>query len=316
MVGVGFARHRSMDRVGMLLVAVAFAAKAASAQQQLGTKVMGGLGIDAGTQGPPGLYVLDRLLQFDATKARDRNGALLPIQGLDLSARANAIGVAYTFAPKPASPLLTVSAAVPWARLSLSSDEPLASIDRFGLGDVFVQPIKVGWRHPNFDVVTSYAFFAPTGKFEPKSGASVGRGHWTQQFSLGGAIYLDTTRAMRASMLMSYELNGRKRGIDITRGDMLDVQGGAGTTVFRAVVVGVAGYALWQVRNDRGADLPPVLAGARTRSYGLGPEIDVVIPKLGLRGEFRYEWDFGTKARPQGAVFAGGLGYRAWAPSP
>jgi hypothetical protein len=59
-----------------------------------------------------------------------------------------------------------------------------------------------------------------------------------------------------------------------------------------------------------------VLAGARTRSYGLGPEIDVVIPKLAVRGEFRYEWDFGTRARPQGAVFAGGLGYRAWAPSP
>jgi hypothetical protein len=305
-----------MNRLGVLLVVVALGARAASAQQQLGTKVMGGLGIDAGMQGPPGLYVLDRLLQFDATKARDRNGAVLPIQGLDLSASANAIGVAYTIAPRSSSPLLTFSTAVPWARLSLNSDDPIASIDRFGLGDIFVQPIKLGWRHPNFDVVTSYAFFAPTGKFEPKTGASVGRGHWTQQFSLGGAAYVDTTRAQRASVLMSYELNGRKRGIDITRGDMLDVQGGAGTTVFKAVVIGVAGYALWQVRNDRGADLPPVLAGARTRSYGLGPEIDVVIPKLGLRGEFRFEWDFGTRARPQGAVFAGGLGYRAWAPVP
>ena len=299
----------------MLLVAVALGVQAASAQEQLGTKVMGGLGIDAGTQGPPGLYVLDRPLQFDATKARDRNGALLPIQGLDLSASANAIGVAYTFAPKSSSPLLTFSAAVPWAHLSLNSDEPLASIDRFGLGDVFVQPIKIGWRHPDFDVVTSYAVFAPTGKFEPKTGASVGRGHWTQQFSLGGAIYVDTTRAVRASALMSYELNSRKRGIDITRGDMLGVQGGVGATVLKALVIGVAGYALWQVRDDRGADLPPVLTGARTRSYGLGPEIDVVIPKLGLRGELRYEWDFGTRARPQGAVFAGGLAYRAWAPS-
>jgi hypothetical protein len=304
-----------MNRVGLLLVVVALSARSVSAQQQIGTKVMGGLGIDAGTQGPPGLYVLDRLLQFDATKARDRNGAVLPIQGLDLSASANAIGVAYTVAPRSSSALLTFSAAIPWARVSLSSDDPVASIDRFGLGDIFVQPIKAGWRHPNFDVVTSYAFFAPTGKFEPKTGASVGRGHWTQQFSFGGAIYVDTTRAQRASLLMSYELNGRKRGIDITRGDMLDVQGGAGTTLFKAVVIGVAGYALWQARNDRGADLPPVLAGARTRSYGLGPEIDVVIPKLGVRGEFRYEWDFGTRARPQGAVFAGGLGYRAWVPS-
>lgn len=297
------------------LIALVLGAQTATAQQQLGTKVMGGLGIDAGTQGPPGLYVLDRLLQFDATKARDRNGARVPIQGLDLSARANAIGVAYTFAPKSSSTLLTVAVAIPWARVSVNSDEPVVSLDRFGLGDMFVQPIKAGWRQPGYDVVTSYAFFAPTGKFEPKSGASVGRGNWTHQFSIGGAVYADSTRSRRASLLTSYELNGRKRGIDITRGDMLDVQGGVGATVFKVVVIGAAGYALWQVRDDRGADLPPVLAGARTRSFGLGPEIDIVIPKLGVRGEFRYEWDFGTRARPQGTVFAGGLGYRAWAPS-
>jgi hypothetical protein len=52
----------------------------------------------------------------------------------------------------------------------------------------------------------------------------------------------------------------------------------------------------------------------RTRAYGLGPEIDFVIPRLRLRGEFRYEWDFGVRARPQGRVFAGGLTYRAWSP--
>ncbi len=221
-----------MHRVRVLLVAIALGANAAAAQQQLGTKVMGGLGIDAGVQGPPGLFVLDRLIQFDATKARDRNGAPLPIQGLDLSARANAIGIAYTFASK--STLLTVSAAVPWTRISVNSDDPIVSIDQFGLGDVFVQPIKAGWRHPRYDVVTSYAFFAPTGKFEPGSGASVGRGNWTQQFSLGGAAYTDSGHTRRASLLASYELNGRKRGIDITRGDMLGLQGAAaGATILK-----------------------------------------------------------------------------------
>ncbi len=278
--------------------------------QQLGTKVMGGLGIDAGTQSPPGLYVIDRFVQFTADKARDRNGDLVPIPGLDVLARANAIGVAYTLAQRR-SPSLTVAASFPWARASLSTDEPVVSLDRFGLGDMYVQPIKIGWREPAYDLVASYAFYAPTGKFEPKSGLNVGRGSWSHQFSAGGALYSDTTHARRVSALVDYEINQKKRGIDITRGDMLDVQGGAGVTVFRAVVVGLAGYALWQVRDDRGSDLPPALAGARTRAYGLGPEIDVTLPKLGLRAELRYEWDIAVRSRPQGQVLAVGLSYRA-----
>jgi hypothetical protein len=301
-----------MRRIRFFAVASVFTAQSAGAQQ-LGTKIMGGLGIDAGTQGPPGLFLIDRPVQFEADRARDRNGAILPIQGLDILARANAFGVAYTFVPH-GGPFLTVAASIPYARVSLNSDNPVVSIDRFGVGDMFFQPIKAGWRKPRYDVVTSYAFFAPTGKFEPRSGVGVGRGYWTHQFSLGGAVYGDTTRTTRASALMSYDLNQQMRAIDITRGDMLDIQGGAGATVFKTLVVGVAGYALWQVRDDRGAALPPVLAGARTRTYGLGPEVDVVIPKIGLRGDLRYEWDFGTRARPQGTVLVGGLAYRAWGP--
>jgi hypothetical protein len=211
-------------------------------------------------------------------------------------------------------PYLTVVASVPFARISVNSANPIVSIDRLGLGDIFVQPIKAGWRNPHYDVMTSYAFFAPTGKFEPKTGVGVGRGYWTHQFSLGGAGYIDTTRAQRASVLVSYDLNQRMRGVDITRGNMLSVQGGAGVAVAKALVLGVAGYALWQVSDDRGTALPQTLAGLRTHTYGLGPEIDVVIPSIAVKADFRLMWDFGTRARPQGDVFAGGLGYRAWSP--
>src|SRR5262245_2065595 len=87
-----------LARIAVTLISVA--AAPASSQQQLGTKIMGGLGIDAGVQSPPGFYIIDRLLQFTADKARDRDGALLPIAGLDILVRANALGVAYTLATK------------------------------------------------------------------------------------------------------------------------------------------------------------------------------------------------------------------------
>lgn len=302
-----------MNRRHAPLAAILLAAHSASSQQ-LGTKVMGGLGIDAGTQSPPGLFVLDRFLQFTSNRAIDRNGDLLPIDGLAISARANVLGVGYTL-KTPRAPYLTVAAGVPFARVSLSSDDPVVSVDRFGLGDFFVQPIKVGWRSATSDVVASYAFFAPSGKFEPRSGASVGRGNWTHEFSFGGALFGDSTRTRRVSALASYEINQQKRGIDITRGSMLAIQGGVGTSVSRVLAVGVAGYGLWQVSADRGSDLPPALAGLWTRTYGLGPEIDIVVPKIGARCEVRYEWDVASRARPQGRVLTAAISYRAWSPS-
>lgn len=63
----------------------------------------------------------------------------------------------------------------------------------------------------------------------------------------------------RVSALASYDVNSRKRGIDITRGNTLQVQGGGGFPVAKVLTMGLAGYALWQVTDDRGTALPQVV---------------------------------------------------------
>jgi hypothetical protein len=198
----------------------------------------------------------------------------------------------------------------------LSVDDPRAAIDRSGFGDMYVQPLKVGWRWRRFDAVGAYALYVPTGRFEPRGGSGIGRGFWTQQLSLGGEAYLSDDRARRVSVLASYDGNFRKRGIDITRGNTVQVQGGAGVGVAKIGVVGIAGYALWQVTDDQGSDLPPVLRGARDRVFGFGPEVQFALPKIGARAELRMLFEFGARARPEADVLAGGLTYRAWTPPP
>jgi hypothetical protein len=305
---------RRFERVCVLSVACAMAAWPAAAQQ-LGPKVLAGVGIDAGTQPMPGLYVINRLVDFTSVEARNRNGDPLPLEGLDISAFGDAVGVAFTVHPGR-MPYLNFAASLPVARLSISIDHPLTSIDRFGLSDLFVQPLKLGWRGTRHDIVAGYAFYAPTGRFEPRTDSGVGRGHWTHEFAVGGAAYTSSERRSHASMLATFELNERKRGIDIRRGNMFQMQGGAGVTATSTIVLGVAGYALWQVSDDSGADLPDVLRGARTRVFGLGPEVDVTIPVLRMRAGIRFEWDFGVRARPMGQVLGAGTTYRAWAPTP
>jgi hypothetical protein len=78
--------------------------------------------------------------------------------------------------------------------------------------------------------------------------------------------------------LGSFDLNQRKECIDITRGDTIQFRGGAGKTLRRAskilpsVDLGLAGYGLWQVRDNRGAALPRFFAVPVTWSWGWGPK--------------------------------------------
>ena len=235
-------------------------------------------------QASPGLVVIDQSLHYSASQLRDRQGNVLPIQGLNMRGTGSAFGVSYTTKPRRGANL-SFAIGIPVASIHVNSDEPAASLNGYGFGDLFLQPIKVGWRRPRFDVVTSYMAYIPTGHFEP-GGVSAGRGYWTHQLSVGGALYSDSTRARRFSALASYDQNTRKRGIDIRRGNMFQIQGGAGASVTRVLTIGIAGYALWQVTPDHGADIPPSLRDGRSRVFALGPEADVTIPRWQTRVAF------------------------------
>jgi hypothetical protein len=288
---------------------VAFAS--ARTQQDIGHKLLGGVGVDAGVQSAPGLYIAGRIVRYAATQLRDRDGNVVPVTGLDLDAWGGTLGVAYVTCPfGKAATYFSFAMSVPLAKISLNVDDPRVAIDRSGLSDLYILPIKAGWRLADADIVTSYSLYAPTGRFEPRGGSGVGRGFWTQELSLGAAGYLKGNRSRRASLLASYDINSRKRGIDITRGNTLQIQGGAGLPITRGVTLGVAGYALWQVTPDAGSDLPEILRGQRDRVFGIGPELQFTAPRLGVRVEGRVEFDFGVRSRPRGEVMAGGITYR------
>jgi hypothetical protein len=68
------------------------------------------------------------------------------------------------------------------------------------------------------------------------------------------------------------------------------------------VGIGVAGYGLWQVRDDRGADLPAALRGARDLALGMGPELNSTLAPVHSQITLRYCRDIAVKSRPQGQI--------------
>lgn len=310
------ARRSRARRVmaGALVAAFCLTAASVRAQQvEVGHKMLGTLGLRAGMQQGEGLYAAVRAMAYVADQVFDRNGTALPV-GLDLKGFAAGVGLAATVELRSLSTYVNAGVGVPVADVSARTERPEASLDRAGLGDLFVQPFGLGWRLPHADVVASYAFYAPTGGFEPGGNDGVGRGHFTHEPSLGGTIYFDDRRQWYLSALASVDLNEKKRKIDITRGTTIQVQGGVGTTLRRVLDVGFASYALWQVSDDSGADLPPALLGARDRAYGFGPELDLLVPAMRGRITLRYMHDFACETRPRGQLLLVGVTLAAWLP--
>lgn len=301
---------RRPHRLGALVAGALLIASSADAQE-LGHKLLGGTGVNAGVLPRPGLYVMNRLVLYGADQVRDRNGDVIPIVGLDADVVGNVVGVAYT-KRIGRSTFFGAAVGAPYAHLSIDAFHPLVAVDAAGFGDVFVQPIHLGTRFTRFDLLGSYAFYAPTGHFEPEGGGGIGRGYWTHEFTLGGA--LRPHPAWRASLLASYDLNRKKRGVDITRGNTIQMQGGVGTTLHGILHLGIAGFALWQVTDNEGSDLPDIARDPRTRVFGAGPEIGVTIPSIRLRVDTRYEWEFGVRSRQDGGIFVIGGTWMAWSP--
>lgn len=305
---------------GRALVSCAILLLQASAihAQDLGHKLPGGIGLDAGKAPPePGFYLVDRFVTYDADQVRDRRGDVVPVKGLRIGVLANGFGVAWAFELPRLATRASVTVAAPLVDVRLNSDAPEASVERFGLADVFIQPLKLGWRRERFEAVTSYGLYVPTGTSPLAGGRGVSNGQVTHEFAGGGTYYFDEDRAWYVTALASYQLNQRKRGIDITRGDLVQVQGGMGVSLLnRRLDLGIVGFALSQVRDDRGADVPPVLRGARDEAYGLGPEIVLSLRPLPARMRLRYERDVTVKSRPQGEIFLFSLEFAAWRPRP
>ena len=286
------------------------ASGATLADGELGHRVLGSVGLDAGNQPAEGVYAGNRFFHYAADRLLDRRGEPLPVKGLDIDAYANVIGVSGTIKPE-GWPYLSAAFAVPIAWLSTKADVPPTDIGRSGLGDIFVQPLMIGWRSPRFDAVSSFSFYAPTGQLNREG---LGQPQWAQQVSLGGTVFFDDERGFRLSALASYNHYHKKLSIDLTRGDTVQLQGGIGGRFFRILDLGVAAYALWQVADDQGSALPPAARGARERGYGLGPEIGVTVPALRAKLTARYEWDLGARARPEGQVLVISFSFLGWPP--
>jgi hypothetical protein len=289
-------------RIALILVSL-LALSASSGHAQLAAAhMMTAFGLKSGSQAPPGGFLVPTYINWNVDRIVGRDGDEVP---LDLNVDALAL-FAWVVTPKKLlggnygfqviAPSLSNSVELP--RLGYESGSSL------GFGDLYVQPVNLGWHTPRADFMAGLGFYAPTGSYEAGGDDNKGMGMWSYELSGGSTLYFDQKQQFHISALGFYELHSSKEDQDLKAGSVLTVEGGLGGTFLKGGLnVGVAYGAQWKITEDSGDDFPSTVLPGKNHSYTIGPEASLVgfyKPPWMVSLTARYLWDVGAKSSFEG----------------
>ena len=224
-------------------------------------------------QAPPGLFVLLYDYYAFSNTYVDRNGVKHKSIGqgdasiADMSINTFATVPAIYWASKPkvfgatymagiVPNYIVADATFLIENIGLTDEIPQTSTTKLsGWSDLFFSPLNLTWGLKSFDLTFSYGVTAPTGKFNLGADDNVGMGFWSNQFQ-GYAYYYTSEAKTTALMLaLTYEINGKTKGVDVSPGNRLALEWGWSQYVSERVELGIQGGSIWQVSDDKGDDV-------------------------------------------------------------
>ena len=309
---------RSASCIAVGFASIVALAGVASAQLA-GHNYLGDVGLEAGTQPPPGLYPSAAYTFYHTSKVRDDDGGASDLFGggsLEINGWVPIL--TWVAEPRWLGAHYSVVAALPFVSQSL--DAPALGLDLksdFSVGDLYVRPINLGWHlydagsdpkapAKRADLLAAFGVFAPTGRFDEGASDNVGLGMWSFELLGGASVFFGPNRRWRLATALAWETHTEREGGDEV-GDILTLEGGFGYDVLGELLkVGVVYYAQWKLTRD---DLGPFLGKATGKHeiFGVGPEVSGLLllgerwrglPNLAVSA--RYEFGLGGRSYTQG----------------
>jgi hypothetical protein len=193
---------------------------------------------------------------------------------------------------------------IPIANNSLSSSTQGAISGGGGLGDLYFQPVILGWQTPRVDLRGIVGVLAPTGKFKAGANDNVGNGYWTPVIAAGQTFYLSSDKATTLSLFEMYEFHTTQSGTQVRPGETFDLD----YSVMRAfqlkaqsrLQVGVVGYGAWQTTAKTGPAITPAEEAQRYRVNALGVGMNLLLPAQKVTLSLKYFDEFSNQWTYQG----------------
>nr|HPG72462.1 transporter [Syntrophales bacterium] len=188
--------------VVVLVAAAALASPALATEGGGGAYPNGAEGFMAGALPPPGTYFINYLTYYTASKFKDNNGNDAP-GDFKLKVAADVLRFVHVTNYKVLGANWAVHAFIPIAYQDVSV--PGRDDDRFGLGDIIIDPIILGWHSRNVHVTVGLDIYIPTGSYNKDRLANIGRNYWTFEPVLGVTFLSDGGFEVSAKFM--YDIN-------------------------------------------------------------------------------------------------------------
>jgi hypothetical protein len=193
------------------------------------------------------------------------------------------------------------------------------STAQFNVGDIFVQPVWLGWTGKHYDIAYGYGFYIPSGKYKtttvtlPAAGPvtaeaadNIGLGFWTNQNQGAFYLYPWADKRMAVENVLTWEIHRKKRDFDLTPGQNLTWNWGLSQylplkkDMSMLLEVGPAGYSSFQVSDDGGADARN--PGVHDRVQAAGLQVGVTSVKRVISLNFHWFHELSAADRFQGSA--------------
>ena len=293
--------------------------------QQKGQYVPGQFGLNAGVIPDPGLTYINMALSYSAGRLNNPSDKAFPnITGTYAFWSDENI---FMFVPnhKILGGYYAPYAIVSWASGSVVADfSPTNGLNLNGAGggsglaDTWIEPVNFGWHFARADLQAGYGFVAPTGRFQQGASNNVGSGYWGNDVNGGVTGYITKNKGTSANLFLDWEEHGKKSGTNLTPGQAFTMEWGLGQALplkkdqSLLAQLGLVGYDQWQVSNNGGT--LPVGPGTIPASlvpfysvHALGIQSNLIVPKPGLLGFFKYYWEYAANARVLGRTIVFGF---------
>lgn len=204
---------------------------------------------------------------------------------------------------------IPVASASIQAALSTTTNRGIQIDDSdWGLGDIYLRPIWLGWNTPHFGTSLSYGIYAPTGKYDVDANDNIGLGFWTHEFEASLTWFPWEHQGTAVMLAGTYEIHHDKEDVDITPGDRFSLDWGVSQYLpinedgSVLAELGLIGYSQWQVENDSGSDVINAL-NVKDEVHSIGIQLGVASVPRNASLVFRFVKEFEAKARFEGELY-------------
>ena len=160
------------------------------------------------------------------------------------------------------------------------------SASAFGLGDLALVPLLLGWRSGEWSANFALSIIAPTGEYNENQPVSLSKHFWALDGSYSGS-YL-TARGFDASFSLGYTVNRENPDTHYKSGDVTHLDLALGQYLNPVFKVGLVGYAVVQVTGDSGSGA--LLGAFKSNIYAAGAALEFDPKMRGRDVSWQLRW--------------------------